>query len=350
MSPPLRAIGARRELSIGGGRGGQQWYGGPGGGRTHGSFVRAWPDERAVASNKVVRPVHGPGFGPMQSGALDVPGMTRTDGRTWEGKGIPVVARAIHHPCMQVIPAVRARGQRRPLPSIALGMTVGIVLLVGGLIVAYLSLTSGVIGRFLGATRPSSAELATGAFVWAITLVAPLVFIGVGSLRIVSSMTDLGGRRRRLGRVASLDAAAAGDITVAPVVILPDGRRVGELVIGRFGAAVVAELPPRGATRVRHGHWEVRVADGRWLPIENALDRVARDADRVRRWLSDADADHLVKVYAAVLSDDRSIQRTSTCAVISPDQIGDWLAALPPQRGLSGARIDRLVEAVRAAA
>ena len=251
---------------------------------------------------------------------------------------------------MQVIPAVRGRGARRPLPSIVVGIVVGVVLLVGGLIVAYLALTSGVIGRFLGAARPSGGELATGAFVWAITLVAPAVFIGVGSLRIVTSMTDLGGRRRSQGRLAGLDAAVLGDIAVAPVVILPDGRRVGELVIGRFGAAIVAELPPRGATRVRHGHWEVRVTDGRWLPIENALDRVARDAERVRRWLSDADADHLVKVYAAVVSGDPTIERTPTCAVLSPSQIGDWLAALPPQRGLTDARIDRLVEVVRAAA
>ena len=251
---------------------------------------------------------------------------------------------------MQVIPAVRARGRRRPLPSIALGIVVGAVLLVGGLCVAYLALTSEVIGRFIGTARPGGAELATGAFVWAVTLVAPAVFIGVGSMRIVSSMSALERRRRDLGRLSSLDAAAAGDITVAPVVFLPDGRRIGELGIGRFGAAIVAELPPRGATRVRHGHWEVRVTDGRWLPIENALDRVSRDAERVRRWLSDADSDHLVKVYAAVISSDRSIERTATCAVVAPDHLGDWLAALPPQRGLSESRIDRLVEVVRTAA
>jgi hypothetical protein len=251
---------------------------------------------------------------------------------------------------MQVIPAVRARAGARPLPSIAVGIAVGTVLLVGGLIVAYLALTSSVIGRFIGTPRPGGPEIATGAVVWAVTLVAPAVFIGVGALRIVTSMTDLGRRRRARGRLTQLDPVAIGDVSVAQAVILPDGRRVGELVVGRFGAAVVAELPPRGATRVKGGHWEVRVMDGRWLPIENALDRVARDAEHVRRWLSDADADHLVKVYAAVVSDDPTIERTATCAVVAPGQIGDWLAALPPQRGLTDARIDRLVEVVRAAA
>jgi hypothetical protein len=236
------------------------------------------------------------------------------------------------------------------MSSIALGIMVGTVLLVGGLIVAYLALTSGFVGRFFGVARPTGGDLAAGAFVWAVTLVAPAVFVGVGSMRIVSSMGDLGRRRHARGRLARLDTAIVGEITVAPVVLLPDGRRVGELVVGRFGAAVVAELPPRGATRVRHGHWEVRVMDGRWLPIENALDRVSRDAERVRRWLSDADADHLVKVYAAIVSADPSIERTPTCAVVPPDQIAAWLAALPPQRGLTQARIDRLVEVVRAAA
>jgi hypothetical protein len=251
---------------------------------------------------------------------------------------------------MQVIPAAGGRDQWRPLPRIAVGIIVGTVLLVGGLIVAYLALTSGVIGRFMGATRPTGAELATGAFIWAVTLIAPAVFVGVGALRIVSSMTELGERRKARGRLARLDTSAAGDVIVAQAVTLPDGRRVGELVIGRFGAAVVAEMPPRGAMRVKNGNWEVRVTDGRWLPIENALDRVARDAERVRRWLSSADADHLVKVYAAIVSTDPSIQRTVTCAVVQPDQIADWLAALPPQRGLTDARIDRLVEVVKAAA
>jgi hypothetical protein len=251
---------------------------------------------------------------------------------------------------MQVIPALRARDQWRPLPSIALALTVGTVLLVGGLCVAYLALTSGVVGRFLGTTRPTAGELAGGAFVWAITLVAPAVFVGVGAMRIFTAMGDLGRRRSSRSRLASVDADAAGAIVVAPTVHLPDGRRIGELVIGRFGAAVVAEMPPRGAMRVRRGNWEVRVTDGRWLPIENALDRVARDAERVRRWLSDADADHLVKVYAAIVSSDSSVVRTPTCAVVAPDEIADWLAALPPQRGMTESRIEHLIEVVKAAA
>jgi hypothetical protein len=277
--------------------------------------------------------------------------MARTDMPAWEWKGIPAGAPEGDHDRMQVIPAVRTRDRWRPMPSIALGITVGTILLVGGLIVAYLALTSPVIGRFIAPSRPTAGDWAAGAFVWAITLVAPAVFVGVGALRVVSSMTDLRQRRKAQAHLLStLDPSVAGDVTIAPVVILPDGRRVGELVIGRFGAAVVAELPPPGAARVHEGNWQVRASGGRWLPIENVLDRVSRDAERVRRWLSDADADHLVKVYAAVVSGDPAIERTPSCAVVDPDQVAEWLAALPPQRGLTPARIDRLIETVRAAA
>jgi hypothetical protein len=251
---------------------------------------------------------------------------------------------------MQVIPAVRAAAPRRPLPSVVLGLTVGTTLVVGGLVVAYLALTSPVIGRFMVVSRPSGSDLAAGAFVWAITLIAPAVFVGAGALRVVTSMTELQARRADRGHAARLDSSMIGDLVVARAVILPDGRRVGEVVLGRFGVAVLGDLPPRGAMRQTRGHWEVRLVDGRFVPIENVLDRISRDAEHVRRWLSHTDADHLVKTYAALVSSDPTIRRTATCAVVHPAQLSEWLAALPPQRGLTDARLSRLEELVRAAA
>lgn len=266
------------------------------------------------------------------------------------GRVFPASPRTATIGPMQVIPAVRAAAPRRSLPSIVLGISVGTVLVVGGLVVAYLALTHPVIGRFMIASRPTGGDIAAGAFVWAVTLIAPAVFVGAGAIRVVTSMTELQGRRSDQGHAARLDPAILGDIVVARAVILPDGRRVGEIVLGRFGAAVLGDLPPRGALRQTRGHWEVRIADGRFVPIENVLDRISRDAEHVRRWLSHADADHLVKVYAGLVTSDPTIRRTTTCAVVHPAQLSEWLAALPPQRGLTDARLDRLVEVVRTAA
>jgi len=139
------------------------------------------------------------------------------------------------------------------------------------------------------------------------------------------------------------------DVIVAQGISLPDGRPVSELVIGPFGAAVVRELPPAAVTRVREGRWELRTRRG-WISIENPLERAARDAERVRRWLAHDDADFVVKSYAAVVGPNTSIARTADCAVLTPDQLAAWVTGLPPQRSLTEGRRERLIEFVRDAA
>ena len=122
---------------------------------------------------------------------------------------------------------------------------------------------------------------------------------------------------------------------------------VRNLVTGPFGLAILSELPPPRATR-RHGtNWEVHRADGRWIHLENPLERAARDADRIRSWVSAEDRDFVVKVYAAIVTSDSTLSRTPTCAVITTEQIPAWLASLPPQRSLSSNRRAELVDLVR---
>ncbi len=83
--------------------------------------------------------------------------------------------------------------------------------------------------------------------------------------------------------------------------------------------------------------------------MENPLERATRDAERVRRWLTEDD-DYLVKVYSAVVGPDPAIARTAACAVLTPDQLAAWIAALPAQRGLTPGRRSRVLDLVRAAA
>jgi hypothetical protein len=81
--------------------------------------------------------------------------------------------------------------------------------------------------------------------------------------------------------------------------------------------------------------------------MDDPLEAAARDADRVRRWLSLADLDFVVRVYAAVVVDDRSIQRSPLCATMTEEQIPGWIAALPRQRTLTKGRRDRLMAIMR---
>jgi len=57
-----------------------------------------------------------------------------------------------------------------------------------------------------------------------------------------------------------------------------------------------------------------------------------------------------VKTYAAVVASGHSVARTTTCAVLSPDEVGPWIAALPAQRSLTDGRRDRILDIVRRAA
>jgi len=57
-----------------------------------------------------------------------------------------------------------------------------------------------------------------------------------------------------------------------------------------------------------------------------------------------------VKVYAAVVTSDASLDRTPACAVITPEQIPAWLASLPPQRSLSSDRRAELLDQIRSIA
>ena len=148
-----------------------------------------------------------------------------------------------------------------------------------------------------------------------------------------------------------LRRAIGDDHVVATNVRLPvANRNLPELVVGPFGAAVIEELPPAGAVMSRGVKtWEVRVGNGYIRTIENPLERAAHDAEIVRSWLSPEDADHVLKVYAAVIGSDHRVERTPACAYIEASQIPEWLSSLPPQKSFDQGRRDRIVREIRSA-
>lgn len=231
--------------------------------------------------------------------------------------------------------------------SIVVGTLVGAVLLVGGLGVGWLSLATPFMSHFAPVGRPGTTQLVVGMLAWAFALIAPATFIIVGLARIVTVVDSVTSSRPRSTPASRLARVLGDEYVVASRVRLPDGRMIPDLIVGPFGAAILEELPPPAVSRRHAAGWEVRTREGRWIPLENPLERASRDADRVRRWFAEDDQDFVVKVYAAVVSRDSSVPRSATCAVITADQIPAWIASLPAQRSLNEGRRDRLVELLR---
>ena len=151
-------------------------------------------------------------------------------------------------------------------------------------------------------------------------------------------------------RTPTLARALGPDHLAATDLRLPGGRRIHELVLGPFGILVLGDVPPAAVSRHVGSRWEIRGARGRWVPIEAPLDRASRDAERVRGWLATHDRDFLVRVYAAVVTDDPRVDRTPTCAVVKPGDLAGWLEALPVQRGLNAERRESLVALIKSVA
>jgi hypothetical protein len=239
----------------------------------------------------------------------------------------------------------------RPAPrvgSLVIGTLLGAGLVAAGLGFAYLTLTTPFVSHLLPGMRPGSTPAAIGMAVWSLAIVTGGALLVAGTNHLAAIAATLRGYSVPATPVARALRSLPDEIVVATGITPNEGRPIPELVIGPFGVAIVHEIGPRGSTRRIGASWETRTADG-WMPTENPLDRVARDAERVRRWLTQGDLDFVVRVYAALVVPDGSIPRSPLCAVITPDQIPEWIAALPSQRSLSAGRRHHLLAFVRTA-
>jgi hypothetical protein len=248
---------------------------------------------------------------------------------------------------MDVISPSRPQSRATLVPMMS-GTVLGALFIVGGLALAYVAFATPFLGLALPSGRPDPIQIAIGITIWAVALVAPAAFVLAGASRLARNLASARGRSpRRSVALKELESLPDG-ITVASGLTLPDGRGLSDLVIGPFGAAVIRELPPAAVTRIQGESWQVRGARG-WISLENPLERATRDAERVRHWLT-ADDDYLLRVYSAVVGPDPATERTTACAVLTPDQLAAWIAALPAQRGLTQGRHSRVLDLVRAAA
>ncbi len=246
---------------------------------------------------------------------------------------------------MQLNPTWRS-STTSPL-SLAGGILAGTILIVAGLTFAYASFGTPLVGSIAGGGNVGGTSGVAGVAIWPLVLLGMAVFLVVGSARLAVVLAAL--RPATRSSAHPLAAGLPADVTLVENVNVGDGRAVPLVLLGRFGAAVVRELPDPAVTRRQGPYWEANAGEG-WIRIENPLERAARDSERVRRWFAHDDRDFVVRVYAAVIAADGAVPRTPSCAVIGPAQLPAWLASLPVQRSLTDARrtqLARMVEAAR---
>jgi hypothetical protein len=233
--------------------------------------------------------------------------------------------------------------------AVARSAVVAALLVVAGASLAWLFVATPIVNSLMPADQASTAQAAIEILAWVVAIVVPAGLLLIGVARIAETVEAAAALRPR-SLTPALRAALGPDQLAATDLRLPGGRRIHELVLGPFGIVVIGEVPPPSFSRAIGGRWEIRDEGGRWIPVEGPTDRTARDAERIRGWLSTDDRDFVVRVYAAVISDDPRVTRTPSCAVIAPIDLAGWLAGLPAQRGLSAERRERLGDLVREAA
>ena len=249
---------------------------------------------------------------------------------------------------MQVIAADVPNARSERLAVLRSAATAVLLLLAGGML-AWLCLGTPLVNQFIPNGRPTAMQTAIGVGVWGFAILVPAGFVLIGFARAAATIEAAAALRPtavtpRLAKALGPEHLAATDL------LRPGGRRIHELVLGPFGIVVLGDVPPASATRHVGTSWEVRDGRGRWIPVEAPVDRAARDAERVKGWLTSHDRDFVVKVYAAIISDDPRIDRSPACAVVRTADLAGWLEALPVQRGLTAERRERLVELLRSIA
>lgn len=228
------------------------------------------------------------------------------------------------------------------------GTLIGALLVAAGLLTAYLAIATPIVSMVVPDAPSGGRQVALGLGIWSLSLVVGGSLLVAGTQRLVMIARMLRARGESRGPAARALASMPDEVVVATGVVPSGGQPIPELVIGPFGLAVMHELPSTRQVRRGSAGWESRTSHG-WVAMNDPLDLVIRDADRIRRWLAGADLDFVVRVHSALVVSDRAPQRSPTCAVISAEQIPAWIASLPRQRTLTAGRRGRLLALARSA-
>jgi hypothetical protein len=248
---------------------------------------------------------------------------------------------------MQVIKPPRRATPFHLLTRIAGPSLIGAVAVAAGLAVSYLALTTPFIAELSSRGQGRLGAPLVGAIVWGTAFLVPGALLVLGAVQMARGLEASLDLRARKRPVASLRRRLSDAYSVAQGVRLPDGRVLPEVVVGPHGVTLVAELPPRRYSRVTGSSWEVRLDSGSWMPIENPVERAARDAERLRNWIALEEEDLAPRVYAAVVHDGHPVAPTPHVSVVRRQELPALFEALPPARHMDPARRARIEALLR---
>ena len=245
---------------------------------------------------------------------------------------------------------ISAQGRRRPTArALGIARLIGALYVATGLAIAWLTLTTPYVDVFAAHGRAFAGETAVHALAWLTALALPGLCLAVGTHRILDFADLPNPFADRRDPLAGLGSDLGQDYTAIHGLVLPGGRQVNRLIVGPQGILVVGILPDPRSTRQLEGHWEGLLEGRIWTAIEDPLDRTARDAEAVRRWLAADEHGFVVKVYALVVADTDPVPRNPATAIVRPGQIPAFLASLPPHRTFSPARRKQVLDRIRLA-
>jgi hypothetical protein len=227
----------------------------------------------------------------------------------------------------------------RPVGSILGETLVGASLVLLGIWLVCIALTTQIVARLAETVQPGSPGPLVAFLAWAAMLAAPagLVLLGTDRLARMVAFARTGAWGRRANPFATLPH----DVTIVRGIRLDDGRPGPTLLVGGFGVALVHGVD--GSSR-RGRRSETREDERAAM---DPLEPVTRDAERLRHWLAQREVDFVVRVYAAIVTTDDSLARSVSCAVVTAEQLGAWIGSLPSQRTLTVDRRARLVKILR---
>ena len=249
---------------------------------------------------------------------------------------------------MRVIGATASRRRRR-YAGVALSIVLGALFVAGGIWAALVVFGTPVVSQLAELGTGRVGRGVSGILAWTLALLVPGILLVLGATRLSTALADALDLRRPPRPVEAIRSRLPDDLVLAQDLVLPDGRRIPEVVVGPFGLAVVQSLPPPRAARLQGGGWEVRGPGGRWLPMEDPLERAGRDAERLRHWIASVEDDLSPRVFAAVVADGHAVERRREVAVVQREQLPAWFGSIPPGRQMSQERRESLVEILRSA-